>query len=151
MYSSCKTEWQSVFSTEVLLWDQRKEIVCIASLLLILTLKRHICNLSSFCSFMYGVTEFLEEQSRDFFFFQLTSKLSFHRLWRVCLCTFSLSTAMFAVEAILVDVESYELADGFSSCKFQDQLSGRLSEVGSWQPNGYSPCSIRNSTVHATG
>ncbi|KAL2303726.1 hypothetical protein Nmel_009004 [Mimus melanotis] len=43
---------------------------------------------------------------------------------------------VFAIQAILVDKQGYEQADGFSSCELQDQLSGRLSEVGSWQPNG---------------
>lgn len=90
------------------------------------------CNLSSFSSFTYIVAEFLEEQIKGYIFLQLASKLRFHRLWRVCLCTFSLSTAMFAVQAILVDGKSYELADGFVSCKLQDQLPERLSEVGSW-------------------
>lgn len=46
---------------------------------------------------------------------------------------------MFAIQAILVDVEGYEQADGFSSCELQDQLSERLSEVSSWQPNGVQP------------
>ncbi|OXB66052.1 hypothetical protein ASZ78_001539 [Callipepla squamata] len=51
-------------------------------------------------------------------------------------------------QAILVDTKGYELADGFSSCKLQDQLPERLSEVGSWQPSGYNPSGLRNSTVH---
>jgi len=55
---------------------------------------------------------------------------------------------MFAVQAILVDAKGYELADGFSSCKLQDQLPEGLSEVGSWQPSGYRPSGLRNSTVH---
>lgn len=91
-------------------------------------------NLSSFSIFMYILTQFLEDQRENIFKSQHQS--CFHWLLWVCLCAFSSSTAVFAVQAILVDVEGHAQADGFSSCKLQDQLSGRLSEVGSWQPNG---------------
>lgn len=149
MCSSLKTQWQAGFPTQVLLWDQRTEVCSIASLSLILTLKQHIASFHLAVVSCTSSQNFLK--SRENYFLKSTSKLSFHWLLRVCLCTFSLSPAVFAVQAILVGVEGDEQADGFSSCKSQDQLSGKLSEVGSWQPHGYNSCSPRNSTVSPTG
>lgn len=133
------TQWQSGFSTELLLQDQRTEICSIASLSPIQT---NICNLSSFNSSGTRLTEFLEGQKKNILKSQHQS-LVFVDSRRF---VYALCRLQFAVQAILVDVEGYKQADGSGSCKLQDQLSGRLSEVGSWQPNGYILCCFRNSS-----